>query len=871
MNKKKLHGLTAEEVVASLELHGRDNELSQKETESFMSIFIGAFKDIWIIVLMGALLLKIGLNFMHPHDANWYEVISLVVAILLSTGFAAYSEYKNAKEFEALQASASKTNVAVLRDGKLQELLIDRLVIGDIVKLRAGDQIPADGFILEGEIKVDQAALNGESDPTKKVPLGDNERPAMDDTYNPYLLLRGSNVMEGEAYMEVMEVGDLTMIGQINTSLQEDGKESPSKAKLNKLASQIGVMGTTAAVAYAVIRAVLFFINPATDVLNYWLDTLMYSVTIVIMAVPEGLPMMLAMVAGMNSSRLLKQDVLVRNGESIETAGYMNILFSDKTGTITEGKMSVVDILMGDGTVIPVNSPEFDALSDDFKTLLMNGVGLNNDSFISGDHGTGGNPTDNALMTFLHKKGLTSFDRDTIDSKELFDSEKKFASVTVGTDTYIKGAPEKTIGTVTKRYTTNGSVPFTESDRKAFDDSSLVQANRSMRVISVIHRDATGSETLIAGVCLRDNVRDGMVDTLASAAKAGVQVVMVTGDRRETAMAIAKDAGIYKLESDCFTPPVVLTHDELDALSDDEVKALLPNLRVVARALPMDKKRLVQIAQDLDNVVGMTGDGVNDSAALKAADIGYSLGDGTQTAQSASDLVLVNNSLESIITSILYGRTMTKTVQKFIMFQLTVNVSTIAMSLISPIFGFGEPFTIVQVLWINLIMDTLAALAFGLEAALRRYLDHAPISRKANILTPYMVGAIGTAGLFISIVATLILTGFANWHNILDIHGDAHVRTFMFAFFIYSILVNSLNTRSETFNLFEHISENKRFIYIIGGITIAQTFIIQFGEQVFSTVPMDALHYGYAFALALLIIPFDMIRKALLRMKKKSS
>lgn len=598
MSKLHLTGLTSEEVIASKEKHGRDNELSQKETESFWSILLNAFKDKWIYFLLAGLVLKIFLNVTNPDHAEWYEVISLVAAVLLSTGFAAWSEYSNAKEFESLQASASKTMVAALRDGKLTELLIDRLVIGDVVKLRAGDQVPADGYILTGDIKVDQAALNGESEPSKKTPLGDNPMPKSDDTYNEYLLLRGSFVVEGEAYMKVVEVGDMTMIGQINTSLQEDGKQSPSKAKLDKLADQIAVMGTSAAGAYALIQTVLFFVNPPADVLDYWLDTLMYSVTIVIMAVPEGLPMMLAMVSGMNSKRLLKQDVLVRNGESIETAGYMDILFSDKTGTITKGGMSVVDLILGDGTIVPVNSSEFDNLSDDFKTLLMNGAGLNNDAFIHEGRGTGGNPTDNALMTFLHEKGLDAFDRESIDSKELFDSEKKFASVTVGTDTYIKGAPEKTLDSVTKFY---GGV-FDANARQAFDEASLNQANRSMRVISVIHRDSAGVETLVAGICLRDDVRPGMDKTIAKAQKAGVQVVMVTGDRKETAVAIAKEAGILTKDTD-----MVLTHDELDALTDDQVKDIIPNLKVVARALPMDKKRLVKLAQDLDRVVGMTG------------------------------------------------------------------------------------------------------------------------------------------------------------------------------------------------------------------------------------------------------------------------
>lgn len=867
---QKLTGLTLQEVEESKQKHGRDNTLSQKEQKSFLSILIDAFKDIWILVLLGTLVIRILINLTNPAHADWLESIAVIAAILIATGGSARSEYSSEKEFSTLQASASKITINVLREGRLQELNIDHLVIGDIVKLRAGDKVPADGYILEGKISVNQQALNGESDPSKKKPLGDNPKPDMTDTYNEYSLFRGSDVLEGEAYMYVAEVGDKTMIGTINTSLQEDTKESPSKAKLNVLAGQIGKLGLSAAIGYFIITTLLFFIpihaHGNGNIIDSLLRSFMYSVTIIIMAVPEGLPMMLSLVGGMMSQQLLRLNILVRHAESIETAGYMNILFSDKTGTITEGKMSVVDIALGNGDIYTrsqeSNGSPFKSLSPKLLKEIKYASGLNNDAFISNDQGAGGNPTDNALMTFLHEENMTDFDRDTIVDKELFDSLKKFASVTIDTGvTYIKGAPEFTMSTIKYYLDENGDKqPFTDDIREAFTKASDEQANRSMRVLALIQRDLEGNEILIAGVCLRDNVRSGMRETLQQTHEAGVQVVMVTGDRKETALAISKDAGIYTSDDQ-----IILTHDELEQLSDEEIKALLPKLRVVARALPMDKKRLVKLAQELDYVVGMTGDGVNDAAALKAADIGFSLGDGTQTAQGASDLVLLNNSLNSIVTAILYGRTMTKSVQKFITFQLTVNMTTIAMSLLSPIFAFDEPFTIIQILFINLIMDTLAALAFGLEPALSSYLKHKPIARSAKIVTSNMISAIAISSLFITTVSILILTNFANINSVLSLSGEDHVKSFMFSFFIYSILANSLNTRSEGFNLFEKISENKRFIYVMGGLVIAQTFIIQFGGKIFSTVSMDITHYLFAMGLALCIIPIDMIRKAIMK------
>lgn len=573
--------------------------------------------------------------------------------------------------------------------------------------------------------------------------------------------------------------------------------------------------------------------------------------------------MMLAMVASMNSRRLLAENILVRKPASTETAGYINILFSDKTGTITEGVLKLVDVLQADGTTYTTGDTEglpFEIAPTSLKEELKVGLGLNNDSVISDGVAIDSNQTDRALMTFLYNYKLVPESREAIVSKEAFTSASKFASVTLSSgETYIKGAPEIILSGVTKYMMKDGSVgDFTPEIAEKFNNASVEQANRSMRVLAIV-KEVTGVKTLIAGVCIRDNVRQGIKETVRVMNEAGVTVVMVTGDRKETAVAIAKEAGIYKSTDD-----VVLTHDELASLSDEEVKALLPRLKVVSRALPLDKKRLVNLAQEIDLVAGMTGDGVNDAPSLKVADIGFSMGDGTQAAQESSDVVILNNSLTSIEKAVLYGRTMTESVKKFIIFQLTVNVTTIALALIGPLVGFKEPFTIIQILWINLIMDTLAALAFGEEPTLERYMKRPPIGRKENILTSYMKSAIGIAGLFITAVSTMLLANLFNLQQVFDLHDSKEVLTFMFTFFIYAVIFNSLNTRSHGFNVFEHIGRNKRFIYVMVSIAIVQSLIIQFGGEVFNTVPMDLKHFGLALGLAFLIIPVDMIRKALI-------
>lgn len=873
---KNFKGLTSAEVQASKNTHG-NNRLSSKEANSLLSIFIEAFQDQWILILLAALGLKIIFNFVGMifpaiGEANWYEAISLIFAILMSTGFSAISQYRNEQKFNTLQEEASKTNAKVYRDGKLKEVLVDNIVKGDQILLQSGDKVPVDGIILEGELKVNQAVLNGESEDAKKLPLGDQEEPDSSDLFTELKVFRGTVVTSGEAVMEATQIGDNTVLGSINTSLQEDSKDSPSKEKLNQLAGNIGVLGYSAGGAYSVINLVLGFIalNKANNlnggsIFLLIIETILFAVTIIIMAVPEGLPMMLALVSSMNSGRLLAQNILVRHPDTIETAGYMNILFSDKTGTITEGKLSVVDFFLADGTLYAAtgetDAPDFDTMTDSLKAEMINGIGLNNDAMIADGNAVGSNATDRALLDFLIGRDNLDFDTNSITEKQQFNSATKFASVTTNDGkTYIKGAPEFILNDCYYYLDKDGNKQnFTDNIKSRFQELSLEQANRSMRLLAILNTDGN-DKVLIGIVCIRDNVRSSIKQTVETMNRAGVQVVMVTGDRKETAVAIAKEAGIVTGEND-----LVLTHDELTALSDQELKQKLPFLKVVSRALPMDKKRLIEAAQDLDMVAGMTGDGVNDSPALKSADVGFSMGDGTEVAREASDIVILNNSLTSIEKAVLYGRTMSKSVSKFIIFQLTVNVTTIAMSLLSPLLGLKEPFTIIQILWINLIMDTLAALAFGEEPTLDRYMNEKPVAKKANILTGYMKSAIGVASVFITVVCLAILKNVGDIQDFIT-NGTGNfemVTTFTFTVFIYAVIFNSLNTRSNGFNVFEHIRENKKFSIVMISIAVVQTLIIQFGGKVFSTVPMDIHHYIVALLIAVLIIPADFIRKTL--------
>lgn len=870
MNKLKT-GLNYTEVEDSRAIYGT-NTLSKKETESLWDMFKGSFDDIWIKVLCAALGIKVILaivGVLYPEISSGndtIEIISILAAVILATGFSTLSEYRNTSRSEALQEEYNKTFAKVLRNGNIENILTTEIVKGDIILIQAGDKVPVDGLILSGSIKVSQAALNGEPRDEKKIATDIYTEAESTDYNSVHKVFMGSVVTSGEAYMEATVIGDFTELGKINKSLTESSEEErkdTSSLKLEKVASGIGKLGVSAAVIAGILQIVLGIARAqeaVTVVMVVMLiaEAIMLMASIVIMAVPEGLPMMNSLVQSMNTESMYKKNILVSHKAAFSDSAYMNILFSDKTGTITQGNLSLVEFILGDGKVI--SSP----INDYFLKIIT----TNNLAKVSSE-GTaiGSNNMDRALLTYALSKNFCPSD-DSSDIAEVsgFDSEKKCATVTMKNGTiYWKGATENIIDRVTHYVSQDGTIhTFTQDMRTKVEETMVAQAKRTMKLLSVA-TIKDNNVTLYAILCLRDNVRIDAIDTVDILNSAGIQVVMVTGDAEETAVAIAKEAGILK----DITTDIVLTHEQLENMSDTELKNVIPHLKVVSRAKPLDKKRLVTIAQSLDNVCGMTGDGVNDAPALKQADVGFAMGDGTAVAQEAGDVVILNNSLTSIKDCILNSRTMAKSVGKFLIFQLTVNVSTLLMNILAPILGWMEPFSIVEILWINLIMDTLAALAFGGEPILDRYMGEPPVSRNDNILTKYIISAIATSAGFITIGSIIILENIC---GILDfvrpvglVNTSVFDRTFMFAFFIYSIIFNSLNTRSEKINLFEHIRENKKFIVVMGGIFILQTLLLEFGGAIFGTTPLTIKAYLVSMLLALCIIPVDMIRKIIVK------
>lgn len=858
----KQNGLNEEQVKKSRGLHG-SNILTQIPPDPLWKKFLNGFKDPMIMILLVALIVQLVLFFLG--QSEWFEAAGIFTAIVIANGVSSISESKQEGKASALKAEeAAKETAKVIRDGKLIEIHISDIVVGDIVYLQSGDKLPADGEITDGIINVDQAALNGETEEAEKKPADGNSY-NIKDLLNKHYAYRGTVVCGGEAYMEVKVVGDNTLFGHLALEVQEETRATPLQVKLKKLAKQISTFGYVGAIAIVVgilSRAIITGSAPTGvyDWIKFLMNTITVAVTIIVCAVPEGLPMLTSILLSFQSLKMTKDNVLVRKINGIETAGSLSLLFSDKTGTITEGRLSVVEMATGNVEIFKKLSQLPPPLSED----VVIGIGINNSAVVSDGSVIGGNSTDRALMSFLNEADAASMSKEEVRNFNAFDSSKKISTVTLEHDgkniTYIKGAPEKIIEKCTKYIDENG----TEKDLveknylKSYIDS---QAGRSMRLLAVAKAEGNSCDenlTLICVLSIRDNVRKEAADAIKEVANAGIQVVMVTGDRKETAVAIAKDAGLITSSDD-----VALTSAEMAEKSDDELKKILPRLRVVARALPTDKSRLVRIAQELNMVVGMTGDGVNDSPALKKADVGFAMGSGTEVAKEAGDITILDDNFSSIKKAILYGRTIFKSVRKFLIFQLTVNIAAVLTCFIGPLLGETVVLTVVQLLLVNLVMDTLAAIAFGSEPALDEYMQEKPIPRSASIINREMFIEIIISALYITAVCTSIL--FLPFIN--NLIGDVD-KSAVFATFMMAITFNGFNARTSHINPFEGIGRNKNFLWVMASIFILQFLFVTFGGSVLSVEPLSLSAWLICMFMAFLIIPIDMIRKAVMRKKR---
>ena len=859
------NGLKEDEVKESRKRYG-SNSINEKNKNTFFNLFIETLGDPIIKILLIALAIKTIFLF---RDFDYFETMGIVLAVLVASLISAISEYGSNKAFQRMQEESSRIKVLVKRDGKTKEITIDEIVKNDILILAPGNKVPADGILIKGKLSVDESSLNGETKEVYKEYI-DNISLATEKNR----VYRGTTIYDGEALILVTKIGMDTLYGKMAKVLTEEEDASPLKLRLTNLAKVISRIGYIAAILIAVayLFSKVFIINNfnltiirETITLNKFfsliLEALTLAVSVLVMSVPEGLPMMITLVLSTNSKKMLKDNVLVRKMVGIETAGSLNILFTDKTGTLTKGKMEVSSII--DGNLNEYNDLYY--TPDKLKTLISDSLLYNNESELEESSGkvVGGNLTDKALLSFVQRKKDNSV---LIKDRILFNSKNKFAVTIIEKNNekikLIKGAPDIVIKNSTHYIDKDGK-------RRTLDKDKILnyvnsKADSGLRAIalaisqSIYPTDSIRRNILLGVIFLKDDIRPEAKDGVSLIKSAGINIVMVTGDSKETATSIAKEIGIITSNND-----IVLSSSDLERLSDNELKKIIPNLKVVSRALPEDKKRLVMLSKELGLVTGMTGDGVNDSIALKKADVSFAMGSGTEVSKEASDIVIIDDNILSISRAILYGRTTFKNIRKFIIFQLTVNISAIMLALIGPFIGVPSPITVLQMLWINMVMDTLAGLAFSYEVPRIEYMKEPPKKKEENIINKYMFNEIIATSMYTLIISLLFLKlPFIKY----IVYSD-HLMTAFFSLFIFIAVFNSFNARTHRLNLFAHLFKNKVFIVIISFIAIVQVLLIYFGGDVFRTAGLSLKEFQIMFLLSLTVIPVDWVRKIILRKK----
>ena len=895
--------LTPQEVEASRQANG-SNHLSAKRRKSILRQFWSNLGDPVIRILLGAL----GINLLFSltgEGVDWFETGGIALAVLLATLISTLSEYGSESAFLRLSDACSRVSCRVRRrltdsaaTPTVCEIPLGEAVVGDIAVLGAGEMIPADGILIRGALQVDQSAMTGESREVEKLPPRRGTLPPKDPTpADGWALFRGCMILGGGGEMLVTRVGDQTFLGRISEEVQTDTRESPLKLRLTKLAAQISRLGYVAAALVAVVFLLgVFLLDSGFDTaiilqkLSDWryvwkqlFHALTLGLTVLVVAVPEGLPMMIAVVLSSNIKKMVKDRVLVRKPVGIEAAGSMNLLFTDKTGTLTEGRLSIGRIVTGDGKGYRDVASLRREAPGLFGRLAAGCLHNTSSTAGKGDDGRlralGGNATDRALMDAVLPFGE---DPREVSFRIPFDSARKTSCALIRSGRQnvllVKGAPERLLGHLTDTYRSDGK-------KVSLDKTALIQRIHAMtagggRVILCAEAAGSGVRlpsparleageygplTLVCALLLTDRIRKEAPAAVQKLRRAGIHVVMMTGDNRDTARAIAESCGILGQGVD-----TVVDSEELSRMSDDRIREILPRLGVIARALPTDKSRLVRIAQEAELVVGMTGDGINDAPALKRADIGFAMGAGTQVAKDAGDIIILDNNLASIVRAVLYGRTIFKSIRKFITLQLTMNFCAVGVTMICPFLGYEAPVTVVQMLWINLIMDTLGGLAFAGETPLPSYLEEKPKRRDEPILNRYMIGEIAWLGCFTVALCLLFLKLPAITSQFRTAADSIYLLTAFFALFIFASVFNCFNARTDRLNILAGLSRNKGFCLIMIAVLTVQILFVYVGGAVLRTVPLTVHEMKTTFLLALTVFPAELVRKLWRRLSGKS-
>ena len=815
----KKQGLTAAEVLQSKLKHG-ENVLTPPRRQSMWRLYLEKYQDPMVRILLVAAVVSLALSFVR-HD--FVETLGIIAAVILATTVGFYFERDAARKFDVLTQLGEEQPVKVLRDGHVVEIARREVVVGDVIIVETGDEVPADGCLFDAtNLQVDESSLTGEPLATKHV-AGLSAEPQQDvptaeAAYPPNLLLRSSMVMGGSGRYMVTAVGDETEIGHVARQATElTGVKTPLNLQLDRLAGFISKTGAAIATAsFVVFLAHDMLVNPLWHTTDYVgmaevvLRFFMMAVTLIVMAVPEGLPMAVTLALALNMRRMLKSNNLVRKLQASETMGAVTVICTDKTGTLTENRMSVFEMRNEKGEMINA-TPE-----------LAKAIALNS----TATHEVG-NPTEQALLRWLTAHGADYQqlrEEYPFTSREPFSTERKYMTTTVGDTLYVKGAPEVVMA----------RCEIADADRRRLEEQLREWQRHAMRTLAIAQ-----NQTLLAIVAISDPLRSDVPAAIRQCEEAGIDVKIVTGDTTETALEIARQTGIVgklNMKDEKIHIREAVTGAEFAALSDDEALKVVGGLKVMSRARPTDKQRLVSLLQQRGEVVAVTGDGTNDAPALNRAHVGLSLGSGTSVAKQASDITLIDDSFRSIVQAVMWGRSLYKNIQRFIFFQLIVNVAALLLVLCGAFIGTEMPLTITQILWVNLIMDTFAAMALASLPPSREVLREKPRSQQSFIISPSMLRGIGVVGGLFFLVSFAMLWYFERVAGVDDVE-----LTVFFTIFVLMQWWNLFNARmlGSGYSAFRRLWACRGFLLVLALVLAGQWLIVTFGGKMFRTVPLS--------------------------------
>ncbi|WP_304155675.1 calcium-translocating P-type ATPase, PMCA-type [Phocaeicola plebeius] len=867
----RFKGLTDQKVLQNRQKYGM-NLLTPPKRPSIWKLYLEKFQDPVIKVLLVAAAFSLLISII---ESEYAETIGIFFAIFLATGIGFYFEYDANKKFDLLNAVGEETPVMVIRNGKVHEIPKKDIVVGDVVILNTGDEIPADGVLLEAvSLQVNESSLTGELMVNKTTDEAHFDEEA---TYPSNSVMRGTTVTDGHGVMCVERVGDATEIGKVARQATEQSQEqTPLNLQLTKLANLIGKVGFTIATLTFVIFTAkdLYAYLSVTAVTDWhqWLEIarivlkyFMMAVTLIVVAVPEGLPMSVTLSLALNMRRMLKTNNLVRKMHACETMGAITVICTDKTGTLTQNLMQVYDA----------------KLDESQKNLIAEGIATNSTAFLEEKEGEGkpsgvGNPTEVALLLWLNEQGMDyiSLRNQAKTVNQLtFSTERKYMATLVDSSVlntrvlYVKGAPEIVMG----------KCNLEESRVKQYNEQLLAYQNQAMRTLGVAYKvipensstDCAelvkeGGLTFMGIFAISDPIRPDVPDAVKKCQSAGIRVKIVTGDTPGTATEIARQIGLWTSED---TERNRITGVEFAALSDEEALERVVDLKVMSRARPMDKQRLVQLLQQKGEVVAVTGDGTNDAPALNHAQVGLSMGTGTSVAKEASDITLLDDSFHSIATAVMWGRSLYKNIQRFIVFQLTINVVALLSVLLGAFLGTELPLTVTQMLWVNLIMDTFAAMALASIAPSMDVMNEKPRKRTDFIISPAMRNNIFGVGAGFLIVLMGLLACFKNMPGGMDVH---HLTVF-FTIFVMLQFWNLFNASvfGTNHSIFKDAGHAMGMLGVALIILVGQFIIVTFGGKVFRTEPLPALEWIYIIAGTSLVLWIGEVVRGIKRMMKK--